>query len=511
MKIEDLQVEVQPRTDWQAVDLGIIVARRWYLPLFFCFAMPPLVLFVFCLVVLPSSPTWSAFLIWWFKPVYERIPLSYLSTAIFGDTPTVRQAFGRWRACVLPGLLPALTYQRFVLDRSFRAPISVLEGLRGANIRRRRDGLNSARTNEASWLTILCVHVEAFLYIGFLIGLFLAVPEQFRQQLSDVLLNFNEGAGPLIMNLAYVLSIIVMGPFYVAAGFCLYLNKRVELEAWDIEIGFKKIASRVAQTLSLALIVGVATFGAPHFAHAQQAPQRDPLAGEVAASPPSTNPQPLEEADALTGRDESAAVIKDVLATADYHEIESIRYPKLFGNSGKREGQEADTSNISLPDLSWIASVAEVLLWALAIGALVWVGYRLSLVVQARMPQGDGPAAPKSIFGITLREDALPDDILGAASQRWRDGHQRVAISLLLRGWLIKMIDRQGCRFREGDTEADCLHEVSRRSDSALYERFARLIVAWQYAAYAHRTAGDDLFEGLRQDWLAQWSLSIDL
>jgi hypothetical protein len=28
-------------------------------------------------------------------------------------------------------------------------------------------------------------------------------------------------------------------PFYVAAGFCMYLNRRVELEAWDIEQAFR--------------------------------------------------------------------------------------------------------------------------------------------------------------------------------------------------------------------------------------------------------------------------------
>jgi hypothetical protein len=33
--------------------------------------------------------------------------------------------------------------------------------------------------------------------------------------------------------------VLVLEPFYVAAGFAMYLNRRVELEAWDIEQEFR--------------------------------------------------------------------------------------------------------------------------------------------------------------------------------------------------------------------------------------------------------------------------------
>ena len=33
----------------------------------------------------------------------------------------------------------------------------------------------------------------------------------------------------------YVLAVAFLEPFYVASGFGMYLNRRVELEAWDIE------------------------------------------------------------------------------------------------------------------------------------------------------------------------------------------------------------------------------------------------------------------------------------
>ena len=35
--------------------------------------------------------------------------------------------------------------------------------------------------------------------------------------------------------MAYAIVIAFLEPFYVAAGFAMYLNRRAELEAWDVE------------------------------------------------------------------------------------------------------------------------------------------------------------------------------------------------------------------------------------------------------------------------------------
>ena len=38
-----------------------------------------------------------------------------------------------------------------------------------------------------------------------------------------------------------LLALSIVAPFYVAGGFALYLTRRTELEAWDIEISFRRI------------------------------------------------------------------------------------------------------------------------------------------------------------------------------------------------------------------------------------------------------------------------------
>jgi hypothetical protein len=42
----------------------------------------------------------------------------------------------------------------------------------------------------------------------------------------------------------YSAVVLFVEPFYVASGFALYLNRRVELEAWDIEQEFRRAFAR---------------------------------------------------------------------------------------------------------------------------------------------------------------------------------------------------------------------------------------------------------------------------
>jgi hypothetical protein len=39
----------------------------------------------------------------------------------------------------------------------------------------------------------------------------------------------------LPMTIAYAAVVLFLEPFYVAAGFAMYLNRRAQLEAWDVE------------------------------------------------------------------------------------------------------------------------------------------------------------------------------------------------------------------------------------------------------------------------------------
>jgi hypothetical protein len=42
----------------------------------------------------------------------------------------------------------------------------------------------------------------------------------------------------------FVIAVAIVEPFFVGAGFAMYLNRRVELEAWDIEQEFRLAFAR---------------------------------------------------------------------------------------------------------------------------------------------------------------------------------------------------------------------------------------------------------------------------
>ena len=57
----------------------------------------------------------------------------------------------------------------------------------------------------------------------------------------QALLNSGDASSATIAStVAYACVVLFLEPFYVASGFSMYLNRRVELEAWDIEQEFRR-------------------------------------------------------------------------------------------------------------------------------------------------------------------------------------------------------------------------------------------------------------------------------
>src|SRR6185369_9811324 len=75
--------------------------------------------------------------------------------------------------------------------------------------------------------------------------------------------------------LIYAAVILFLEPFYVAAGFGLYLNRRTLLEGWDIEVALRRIAERHAAALLSILFAGFVFFG-PCFSGPALAQQKNP-------------------------------------------------------------------------------------------------------------------------------------------------------------------------------------------------------------------------------------------
>lgn len=243
-----MSVVIRPRNPWEAIDLGFSMIQLWWKSLYkiwFTF-IPPVFIATSCLFLVNEDLLWLAAVInWWLKPLFDRLILYFLSQAVFGEQPSIRQILKN-----LPKLLfktqlgLALTMRRFDLTRSFNLSVWQLEELRGKVAVDRIKLLQNNTRNTAVWLTIVCIHFEWLLNLSLLFLVYWMIPVSYKVDLVEVIVHAKWWPDILTVFFNFFVFSIIE-PMYVAAGFALYLNRRTHLEGWDIELAFRRIATRL--------------------------------------------------------------------------------------------------------------------------------------------------------------------------------------------------------------------------------------------------------------------------
>ena len=256
MQIDKLQIELRPRSNAQALDLGFSLlhshAGAAYMA-FLALWLPLLALCAALTIVMPELGWAWVIVAWWFKPLLERAPLYVLSRQVFGTTVTWQEAVRAWPRQIGGGAFRLLTWGRpFSAGRGLSHPVWMLEGARGrvANLRRSTLG-NNGTASSAVWFGIVCAHLEVVLQFGALglIGLFLGDGKS-----SNPFIMFFKGSEEptvaigLLTLAAFGLATAIMAPVYTACCFTLYLNRRASMEAWDIEIKLRQMKRPAART-----------------------------------------------------------------------------------------------------------------------------------------------------------------------------------------------------------------------------------------------------------------------
>jgi hypothetical protein len=261
--------------------------------------------------------------------------------------------------------------------------------------------------------------------------------------------------------LVYAAVLLFLEPFYVAAGFALYLNRRTLLEGWDIEVALRRIAERHAAAALVLLFVITWVF----FPQSALAQDKNP-------------------------KTEIAEVVK---APEFGHYRETTRWERR-DPAKPREGKAVDLS-------SWhgigyaLAKAAEVLLWGIAAAALA---YALWWIAQ-RLPRGLEPPreayrAPPALFGMELAPESLPADVADAATKLAREGKLREALSVLYRGALSELVHKRGVELLASHTEGEAVRLAG-------MPYFASLVDAWRRCAYARRMPSPAEVETLAQQY----------
>ena len=250
MDLDRVIVEIRPRGRWEAMDLGIPLARACARPLWGAWVLVWLPAAALAWVALGDTPWLAALSLWWSKPIFDRVALHVLSRAVFGDSPRVAQTLRALPGALRHGSIAALTWMRFDAARSFNLALWQLEGLRGQRWRARQRTLEAAVRRPAGWLTATCAAFEGVMVTSLFALAMWMVPPQLLESLRDWWPGGDAGEQlyAATVYVSWVLAVAAVEPFYVASGFALYLNRRTLLEAWDLDIAFRRLASRVHGT-----------------------------------------------------------------------------------------------------------------------------------------------------------------------------------------------------------------------------------------------------------------------
>lgn len=494
MRLDQLQLTLRRRSPWEALDLGLVMLRQWRGPVYRVW-LASFVSFSLVLTGLLWQWPWLTMLIvWWLKPLFDRLLLKVFAEASFGAAPSVRDV---WRA--LPGLLrhsgliAGLTYRRFSVHRSFDLPVWQLEGQRGKAARARLRVLGRKTSGHAFWLTFVCAHIVVIFQLGLISMLDIMTPSDGLHAMSwaDLVAGDLPEWAVYAYTLAWIAAESIVEPFFVAAGFSLYLNRRSELEGWDIEVAFRRMSARLVdegrsggQAISRVAMIAATTLSLALLSVQPGTAQADPSDSAAdEASPVSVASAPAARPDGKIKQ-----VAERVLADPVFgRKIEETTWRMRRQEAAPDESGPPWWAEYLLKMAGYLATGVRgiiYLLLGLALVALLVLIYRNRhrFITGGR---AGPPSVPEALFGLDLRPASLPDDIAAAALAELERGQVVVALSLLYRGALIRLIRHQHIEFRDGDTEDTCLRRASGRIDAQAAAYFAALLDAWKRAAYA--------------------------
>ncbi|WP_460121480.1 DUF4129 domain-containing protein [Pseudomonas sp. S2_C03] len=505
MRLSDASVVIRPRSTWEAMDLGVLLSQRHRRLLMSSWAIITLPVFALLTLLLWDSPSLAVLIFWWLKPAFERLPLYILSKALFGETPTLQQALRQWPRLLRPQLLASLTWRRLSLSRSFLMPVVQLEGLAGLERQQRLQVLTQRDGGAARWLTIIGVHLETALWVGLMVLFYLLLPQQveidwgWQTLLSAATQDWRWLEH--LTNAFYVLVLVVWEPIYVACGFSLYLNRRTVLEAWDIELVFRRLRQRLNGTAVLLLLAALLLVqGTPN----------------VWAEEPATGPDSPRLLNQPLTSQASRDNIRAILDQPPFKNRETVtRY--RFGDD-KSAGETRDDGHspawlkllqkwLNSEHLGTLASVIEVLLWSFVIGAIAWLTWRyrdwLRAFVSGRAKVRGHKASrtlPQQAFGLDLDRETLPADIATSAENLWQS-NPREALGLLYRALLSHMLHEYDLALTPADTEGQVLTRIERLQRPELLAFSQNLTHHWQNMAYGHRVPAPSVQQALCEGW----------
>jgi hypothetical protein len=470
-------LELRQRSVWEAADSGILLWREnllYFIPLF---AMPVWAA-AFGLRLVPADLRWLSWVIlWWLKPLFDRLVLHVVSARFFrkDDEGGFRSILRGLGGNLFRGLAGDLLWRRFSPLRSAVMPLRILERPKGKQYRARKTMLRQGGLSFCALLTVLGLFAEAFLLGGEFI-FSLAMAEIFSPGALNSFYNYLEQA-ELFVYAVFCFNYILVESLYVCMGFGLYINSRVEVEGWDLELIFKNFARKLTGAAGLVIIIILFLF--------------------------STN---------TLNADESRDYFPDGIMSEDivpYNSLETILDSEDFG--GVKEGWAIEfkdkTEPEPLPDFHvdldpWVERLKHIFAYVLRalIAVVIAAAIVIALIVYHRNKNRYGPRRKGrgGAFVNPLVSEEDPEILLEKAADSYARGCVVEAWACCLTGTITALSRYRNCAFPVDATEYGCLRELESRS-AADAEGFSLTVKNWVLLAYGGRLPPEGSFEAALQ------------
>lgn len=492
MDLSKISIKLRPRNGYAAVDLGIKLAQKNWKQMFFSAAIFTLPLFISLLLIMPSHPVWVAIIIWWLKPLWERPLLLIISQDVFHQHMSMNEIIRTGFKLLFKQCIQSLTFRRFSPTRSFDAPVMQLESLSGKERRERLAALHSRSPSSISAMTMVMHLIEQLMAFGVMFFILQFLPTDDVEWiifLENIITNSGLNLYYLLLAIGWYLAMLVVAPFYVAGGFSSYLNQRSIREAWDLELIFRQLASKHKskkfdyQNLTAALLLCLfSIFSQPTMA--ENSSEIDKFA----------------EQKAKVKRE-----IERIQEGPDYKRIEQdVEFRSINPIKKNKDEPEIEIKN---SDGFFGKSFAKILSWIFIIALIIFILFKLPAIIEyfksgigTKNERIKNKEIPDQLFGLDLKQESLPDDIVGEAKALWQQSKHREALGLLYRASLSKLIHDYECEFEDGFTELECLSIVEQKNLS-LTNYFSDLTQAWRLLAYGHKLPNETVFQELATSW----------
>jgi len=506
MNLENVTAELRPRGPWEAADLGVRMIRRDAAAIYrvwFAITLPLLSLAMLAIVYTPY-PVVATFVYWWLEPVADGPILQIVSQRLFGERADVRAALRATPALAWRNRIFLLPLYRFHIARSIAMPVTQLESLKGATRRKRAKVLNPRILNYGTGVTIAYQHLAIALYVGVVLLVFMFVPTQYQDTIGlDWINQFWQADGHTasILNLLLLyLTQSALQPWFIGAGFGLYINCRTQLEAWDIEVAFRRMVQRRTKALAAACILALFAVPAalfPGAALAQNEPDAD--IEEAAASDPGFS--------GFWSDDDVRPMLDDVLASDPLKTTTEI---ETWRKIDPDEPSPASSNKLFKGWMELLRSLGRIVSFIFEFALWIFFALLLSVLVVTRKrwqpyltrSSQRAPFATRIVLaGGEISAEKLPVDVPHEALELWHAGHKRQALSLLYRASVFAAVNRYGVRLPPSATEGACIQAVRQQTEKSQAAFFREIVTAWIWYAYGSREPDDATVVHLCSEW----------